>query len=61
MIPDDVKFHADRAMAELDLAIRAACVDAARSHFTLSALHLEKMRALSGSSDPADSGFTQLA
>ena len=43
---DDIKFHAERAMAELDQAIRAASVPAARAHFTLSALHLEKMQAL---------------
>lgn len=45
---DDIQFHSERAMAELDLALRAGCLDAARAHFSLSALHVEKMRALGG-------------
>ena len=45
---DDIQFHGDRAMAELDLALRAGCLDAARAHFSLSALHLDRMRSLGG-------------
>lgn len=49
---DDIQFHSDRAMAELDMALRAGCVHAARAHFSLSALHLDKMRALGGEPHP---------
>ena len=34
-------------MAELDLALRAGNVEVARAHFTLSNLHLDRMRKLS--------------
>ncbi len=34
-------------MAELDLALRAGNVEVARAHFTLSELHLDRMRKLS--------------
>jgi hypothetical protein len=43
---DDIQFHSDRAMAELDRALGASSAAAARAHFHLSALHLEKMRVL---------------
>jgi len=43
---DDIRFHSTRAMIELDLAARASCAKAARAHFGLSALHLERMRRL---------------
>jgi hypothetical protein len=43
---DDMKFHSDRAMAELDQALSAASHTAAEAHLKLSALHLERMRAL---------------
>jgi hypothetical protein len=43
---DQIKLHSDRAMAELDLAVRAAHSAAARAHFALSALHLDRMRQL---------------
>jgi hypothetical protein len=46
---DDITFHSKRAMAELDLAVRATSTVAARAHFALSGLHLEKMRKLSES------------
>jgi hypothetical protein len=42
---DDPNYHSKRAMAELDLALSATCVDAARAHFRLSSLHLEKSQA----------------
>jgi hypothetical protein len=45
---DQVKIHADRATAELDLARSAACPAAARAHLALSALHLERLNLLSG-------------
>ena len=44
---DEIKFHSERAMTELDLAVRAGHPLAARAHLTLSALHLERMRSLS--------------
>jgi hypothetical protein len=43
---DEIKFHSDRAMSELDLASRAADMRAAEAHLRLSALHLERMRQL---------------
>jgi hypothetical protein len=46
---DEVQFHSARAMAELDWALRADSSVAAEAHFRLSALHLEKVKVLSGS------------
>jgi hypothetical protein len=46
-VADEIKIHSDRAMAELDLAIRAGNARAARAHMALSALHLERLRDLS--------------
>ena len=43
---DDIKFHSERATAELDMALRAGSVPAARAHFSLSVLHLQKMESL---------------
>jgi hypothetical protein len=43
---DDIGFHSKRAMAELDLAVRASSTEAARAHFSLSSLHLDCMRKL---------------
>jgi hypothetical protein len=45
---DEVKFHTDRAMAELRLASQCADRQAADAHLRLSALHLDRVRALSG-------------
>lgn len=45
-VRDEFKFHSERAMAEIDRAARAADYRAARVHLDLSALHLERMRAL---------------
>lgn len=44
---DQIKLHADRAMNELDLARAAASHRAARAHLALSALHIERLNALS--------------
>ena len=41
---DEISFHSRRVMDELDLAVRAASTQAARAHFSLSALHLDRMR-----------------
>jgi hypothetical protein len=41
---DDISFHSRRALAELDLAVKAACGTAARAHLSLSGLHLDRMR-----------------
>lgn len=53
-IRDSIDFHARRAMAELDLALSAASISAAKAHFSLSTLHLEKMRSLTAGQMPAD-------
>ena len=42
MADDPSAYHSARAMAELDLALKAKCADAARAHFRLSSLHLER-------------------
>lgn len=42
----EISFHSKRAMAELDLAVRATTSAAARAHFGLSSLHLDRMRKL---------------
>ena len=43
---DPIKFHCERAAAELDLAMQARHAAAARAHFGLSALHLQKVERL---------------
>ncbi|MBV9930181.1 MAG: hypothetical protein JO013_04470 [Alphaproteobacteria bacterium] len=47
-MPDEAKFHSDRAMAELDLAAKAPDRCAAEVHLQLSRRHIEQLRALSG-------------
>lgn len=42
MADDSNAYHSARAMAELDLALKAKCADAARAHLRLSSLHLER-------------------
>lgn len=49
---DEIKFHSDRAMSELNMASRSADMRAAEAHLRLSALHLERMRQLA-ESDPS--------
>jgi hypothetical protein len=49
-IEDDINFHSERAMAELDRALEARCVTASQAHFQLSSLHLDRMRNLKASS-----------
>jgi hypothetical protein len=46
MSGDPIKFHCDRAAAELDLAMRADHAAAARAHYSLSALHAERAKRL---------------
>jgi hypothetical protein len=46
-VQDEVKFHSDRAMAEIDLASKSPDANAAEAHLRLSALHLDRVRALS--------------
>jgi hypothetical protein len=46
MAADEIKYHGDRAMAEIELAVRAVSPQAARSHLSLCALHLERLRRL---------------
>jgi hypothetical protein len=43
---DDIRFHSERAKAELDLADRAASAHVAKAHRDLAALHLDRMRSL---------------
>jgi hypothetical protein len=42
MTDESLQYHSQRAMAELDLALKASNAEAARAHFRLSSLHLEK-------------------
>jgi hypothetical protein len=44
---DEVKFHSDRAMAEIDRAARSLDTAAARAHLDLSSFHLDRVRELS--------------
>jgi len=46
-VQDEVKFHSDRAMAEIELASRSVDPSAAEAHLRLSSLHLDRVRALS--------------
>lgn len=41
-----IRVHSDRAMQELDWALRAGNEQAAKAHFGLSALHLDSLRTL---------------
>ena len=43
---DEIGFHSRRVMDELDLAVRATSTEVARAHFSLSVLHLDRMRKL---------------
>ena len=43
---DEIRLHSDRASAELDMALSAQSIQAARAHFGLTALHLDRMRDL---------------
>ena len=43
---DEIRFHSHRAMAELERATNAGCTQAARAHFGLSQLHLDRLRQL---------------
>lgn len=43
---DDISFHSRRVLDELDLAVRAASTAAAEAHFSLSALHLDRIHKL---------------
>lgn len=52
MADDRSRYHSERALAELELARKASCADAARAHLRLSSLHLEKSQALGGTADP---------
>lgn len=46
VLEEEIELHSERAMAELDLALNAATIRAARAHYGLSALHLDRMRDL---------------
>jgi hypothetical protein len=50
MMSDDDRnsYHSERARAELELAQRATCPDAARAHRRLATLHQEKSVAFAG-------------
>lgn len=50
-IPDEISFHSQRAMIELDLAAQARCSRAAQAHLGLSQLHLNRMRNLAETRD----------
>jgi hypothetical protein len=44
--PAECQYHEERARTELDLAYRAEHKSVAEAHFRLSALHMERVRAL---------------
>lgn len=50
---DNIQFHSERAATELDLAMHARHKAAARAHFGLSQLHIERLTQLIGG-PPAD-------
>lgn len=43
---DEIRLHSDRASEELDMALSAQSIRAAHAHFSLTALHLDRMRDL---------------
>ena len=49
-IEEQIEYHSQRAMRELDQGLVASCVAAARAHLQLSSLHMSRMRDLRGSS-----------
>ncbi|HEY0116357.1 MAG TPA: hypothetical protein VGB54_11595 [Allosphingosinicella sp.] len=47
-IQEEIHYHQQRAMRELDQGMVAASVPAARAHLQLSSLHMAKVRDLQG-------------
>jgi hypothetical protein len=45
---DQIDYHSDRAMRELDAGLTAKSMPAARAHLQLSSLHMERVRELGG-------------
>ncbi len=45
---DDVGYHTQRAVRELDLGLTAQSISASRAHLQLSSLHFQKARSLQG-------------
>lgn len=45
---NDIDYHSERAMWELDRGLISQSIRAARAHLELSSLHFERARALSG-------------
>jgi hypothetical protein len=52
-----IEHHSNRAVAELDRALGADCIQAAQDHFGLSALHLDKMQDLKRGATPEPVGL----
>ena len=50
---DQIHYHQQRALAELDLGLIAGTMEAARAHLKLSSLHMQKMHRLQGVSAQA--------
>ena len=48
---DQIQYHTQRAMRELDQGLLASCAEAARAHLQLSSLHLSRLRSLQGNGD----------
>lgn len=46
---EQIDYHSKRAMTELDMSLRAGSLLASRAHARLSALHLERLKALGAS------------
>ncbi len=60
MDEDDISYHSNRALAEIDQARRCVDVHAARCHLQLAEQHLERMRSLAraaAASDPTPPGL----
>jgi hypothetical protein len=60
MMDEEISYHSNRALAELDQARRCPDANAARCHLQLAEQHLDRMRLLArgaAESDPAPPGM----
>jgi hypothetical protein len=55
---DAIEYHASRARIELDLGLTADALAASRAHLQLAALHMNRMRELTGASEPHKPSLT---
>jgi len=54
---DQIQYHTERAMRELDQGLTAGSEAAARAHLQLSSLHMQRARALGGGGIRAPAPF----